>query len=142
MQKSEPSPAAGGDGKRCRCWGNSLVHQTMKHRLATDPAFLPACTRKTPGPVLFALEPPHAGVQGREGDVSPLATARHHPRAERQESRVCRRPHLASLSSPESLPPKETTNEGKLLQRPAWGSESVEQAKVGASQALQGPRLL
>ena len=86
MQKSEPSPAAGGNGKRCRRWGNSLVHQTMKHRLAPDPAFHPASTRKTPGPVLFALEPPHAGVQGREGDTSPLATTCHHPRAERQES--------------------------------------------------------
>lgn len=67
--------------------------------------FHPGCVRKIPGSVLFAPEPPHAVVQGREGDVSPLVTTCHHPRAERQESRVCPRPRLASLSS-------ETTNEG------------------------------
>ena len=141
-QKSETSPTAGGNGKRHRRRGNGSFIRQLNIDLPYDPAVPSWVCMQDSRVSPLCIAPPHAGVQGREGDVSPLVTTCHHPRAERQESGVCPRPHLTSLSSSESLPLKETTNEGKLLRRPAWASELVQQAKVEASWALQGPKLL
>lgn len=126
MQKSEPSPAAGGNGSGADA-GETVVifHQDDDETsyLPHDPAFHPGCARKHSWARPLALEPPHAGVPGREGTSPHLSPPVITPEQRGRRAVACRRPHLASRSSPESLPLERTTNEGKLLRRPAWGSE-------------------